>query len=182
MATLRADARRNRDAVLAAAHEAFATEGTGVSLDEIARRAGVGPGTVHRHFASKGALIAAVLSDRLTRMIDDVAHRPFEDSLRELATEGQRNLALSAAVTDGGELGDQVVALAADFMGALAGSLRDAQEAGRVRADVTMLDIHAVVRGVVAMERDLPPDRQGLGLDIILRGLRPAGARGSDDG
>ena len=59
---LRADARRNRDNVLRAAREAFAESSYGVPLDEIAARAGVGPGTVYRHFPTKEALFQAVIS------------------------------------------------------------------------------------------------------------------------
>src|SRR5438876_7565800 len=62
---LRADAQRNRAKVLAAAQEAFAAEGIAVPLDEIARRAGVGAGTVYRHFPTKEALFEAVIADRL---------------------------------------------------------------------------------------------------------------------
>ena len=67
---LRADARRNRDRVLAAARELFASDGLSVSLDEIARRAGVGPGTVHRHFPAKENLIAAVAIARLEQIVE----------------------------------------------------------------------------------------------------------------
>src|ERR1700733_1381243 len=67
---LRADARRNRDRVLAAARELFANDGLSVSLDEIARRAGVGPGTVHRHFPAKEDLIAAVAIGRLEQIVE----------------------------------------------------------------------------------------------------------------
>ena len=66
---LRADARRNREQVLRAAQQLFATEGLGVSLDEIARRAGVGPGTVHRHFPAKEALYLAVATDMLEQLV-----------------------------------------------------------------------------------------------------------------
>src|ERR1700677_445413 len=66
---LRADARRNRERVLRTAQQLFATEGLGVSLDEIARRAGVGPGTVHRHFPSKEALYLAVATDQLQQLV-----------------------------------------------------------------------------------------------------------------
>jgi AcrR family transcriptional regulator len=62
---LRAGARRNREQVLRAAGGLFATEGLSVPLDEIARRAGVGPGTVHRHFPAKETLFAAVAASRL---------------------------------------------------------------------------------------------------------------------
>src|SRR6059058_3311569 len=65
----RADARRNRERVLQTAQQQFATEGLGVSLDEIARRAGVGPGTVNRHFPTKEALYLAVATAQLERLV-----------------------------------------------------------------------------------------------------------------
>ena len=68
---LRADARRNRERILAAATAAFAADGLSVPLDEIARRAGVGPGTLYRHFPAKEALWEAVLHDRLQRLADE---------------------------------------------------------------------------------------------------------------
>ena len=68
---LRADARRNRERILAAATAAFAAEGLSVPLDEIARRAGVGPGTLYRHFPAKETLWEAVLHDRLRRLADE---------------------------------------------------------------------------------------------------------------
>src|ERR1700756_2606712 len=66
---LRADARRNRERVLRTAQQLFATDGLGVSLDEIARRAGVGPGTVHRHFPAKETLYLAVAIDMLQQLV-----------------------------------------------------------------------------------------------------------------
>jgi AcrR family transcriptional regulator len=79
---LRADARRNRERILAAATAAFAAEGLAVPLDEIARRAGVGPGTLYRHFPAKEALWEAVLYDRLQRLADEaeVLHRATDPS------------------------------------------------------------------------------------------------------
>ena len=68
---LRADARRNRERILAAATAAFAADGLSVPLDEIARRAGVGPGTLYRHFPAKETLWEAVLHDRLQRLADE---------------------------------------------------------------------------------------------------------------
>ena len=68
---LRADARRNRNRVLEAARAAFGAEGSDVSLDEIARRAGVGPGTVYRHFATKEALFEAVVFDRIGELVEE---------------------------------------------------------------------------------------------------------------
>ncbi|MFC7761813.1 TetR/AcrR family transcriptional regulator [Catellatospora bangladeshensis] len=66
---LRADARRNRAKVLQVAYEVFAAEGLGVPIDEIARRAGVGAGTVYRHFPTKEALYRAIVVDRVEHLV-----------------------------------------------------------------------------------------------------------------
>ena len=68
---LRADAARNRARVLEVAYDTFATEGLSVPIDEIARRAGVGAGTVYRHFPAKEDLFRAVVEDRIQRIIDE---------------------------------------------------------------------------------------------------------------
>src|SRR5436189_3893468 len=68
---LRADAARNRARVLKVAYQTFAAEGLAVPIDEIARRAGVGAGTVYRHFPTKEELYRAVIEDRLSRIVDD---------------------------------------------------------------------------------------------------------------
>ena len=67
---LRADAARNRARVLEVAYETFAAEGLAVPIDEIARRAGVGAGTVYRHFPTKEALFEAVIEDRVRSIVD----------------------------------------------------------------------------------------------------------------
>ena len=66
---LRADARRNRDRILHVAMQHFASRGIGASLEEIARAAGVGPGTLYRHFPSREALLAAALEDRQAELL-----------------------------------------------------------------------------------------------------------------
>ena len=68
---LRADAARNRARVLEVAYETFAADGLGVPIDEIARRAGVGAGTVYRHFPTKEDLFRAVVQDRIQRIVSD---------------------------------------------------------------------------------------------------------------
>src|SRR3954470_16851858 len=70
---LRADAVRNRERVLEVAYETFAEEGLSVPIDEIARRAGVGAGTVYRHFPTKEPLFEAIASDRIQYLIDSAA-------------------------------------------------------------------------------------------------------------
>ena len=68
--SMRADARRSIEAILAAAGELFAARGSEVQMDEIAERAGLGMGTLYRHFATKQALLAAIIARRLVAMID----------------------------------------------------------------------------------------------------------------
>ena len=68
---VRSDAVRNRQRVLEVADAVFAAEGMGVSTDEIARRAGVGPGTLYRHFPTKEALFMAVAVKRVNESIDE---------------------------------------------------------------------------------------------------------------
>src|SRR6188472_2287979 len=68
---VRADAARNRARVLEIAYETFAAEGLSVPIDEVARRAGVGAGTVYRHFPTKEALFQAVFEDRVRHIVDD---------------------------------------------------------------------------------------------------------------
>ncbi len=67
---LRADARRNRERVLTVAQEAFATEGLAVSIPEIARRAGVGVGTIYRQFPTKEALFEAIVVEGMTAILE----------------------------------------------------------------------------------------------------------------
>src|ERR1035438_4717379 len=98
---LRADARRNRQRLLQAATDAFAAEGLSVPLDEPARRAGVGPGTLYRHFLTKEALFEAVLYDRLQRLADDArALRCAEDPAAALLAFISRLVAAAAPTRD----------------------------------------------------------------------------------
>ena len=80
--SVRADAQRNREHILQVAHDAFAESGT-TSLNEIAKRAGVGPGTLYRHFPTRAALILAVYRRDVQRLVDSVddllrTHAPLD--------------------------------------------------------------------------------------------------------
>ena len=183
----RADAVRNRAKILAAADEAFACAGTEVPLDDVAARAGVGAGTVHRHFPTKEALVSAVVAGRLGRLADtaetlvaglgDPAGRPgaageaFAGFLVELVEHARHNMALSEAL--GGTLGVEGDEQARRLTAALAELLAAAQRDGAVRGDLTVVELHAVVGGALAMERHLPAGRTGLGLEVVVQGLRP---------
>ncbi|MFC8731747.1 TetR/AcrR family transcriptional regulator [Luteimicrobium sp. NPDC057192] len=183
----RADAVRNRAKILAAADEAFAAAGTDVPLDDVAARAGVGAGTVHRHFPTKEALVSAVVAGRLGRLADaadalvaglgadaspGAPGEAFSGFLVELIEHARHNVALSEAL--GGTLGVEGDEQARRLSAALADLLAAAQRDGAVRADLTVAELHAVVGGALAMERHLPAGRTGLGLEVVVRGLRPS--------
>jgi AcrR family transcriptional regulator len=153
---LRADARRNRDRVLEAARAAFGDEGSDVSLDEIARRAGVGPGTVYRHFATKEALFEAVVLDRMGELVEEaraLTDDPdpggaFSSFIERLGREGALKRDLVEVLADDGihlQLGGAPIVRA--LIDALAELLRRAQRAGDVRRDIGVDDVMALLTG-----------------------------------
>ena len=155
---LRADAQRNRDKVLRAAQDAFATSGYGVPLDEIAAMAGVGPGTVYRHFPSKEELFEAVVTARLARphrrrarpANDPDPGQAFFGFLGRFRQEAAAKRDLPDAIAIPGSLQDELHA-ALDVL------LRRAQQAGAVRADVTTQDLMALLKGLLSTINDRPP-------------------------
>jgi AcrR family transcriptional regulator len=176
---LRADAQRNRDKVLRAAQEAFAASGYGVPLDEIAALAGVGPGTVYRHFPSKEELFEAVVTVRLRDLIaaarglaDDPDPGPaFFGFLGRFRQEVAAKRDLPDAIAVPGALQDELRA-ALDVL------LRRAQQAGAVRADISTQDLMALLKGLLHTINDRPPGGgdQGLAgrlLAVVFDGLRP---------
>ncbi len=166
--------------MLAAARTSFAEEGPDVPLDVIAERAGVGAGTVHRHFPTKEALIAAVVTDRLAGLGERAsaladAERPtdaFFSFVRELTEQARHNIVLSSALPGAGA-GPESAEAGEALASALGVLLERAQQAGGVRPDLTVSDLHAILSGVIAIERNLSPDHRGMGLEIVLAGLRP---------
>ena len=153
---LRADALRNRDRVLEAARAAFGTQGSDVSLDEIARRAGVGAGTVYRHFPTKEALFEAVVVDRMGELVgearafvdDPDPGRAFSTFVERLAREGAVKRDLVEALASNGihlQLGEAPIVRA--LTDVLAELLRRAQRAGTVRSDISVDDVMALLTG-----------------------------------
>ncbi|MBO0826554.1 MAG: TetR/AcrR family transcriptional regulator [Streptosporangiales bacterium] len=155
---LRADARRNRDRVLAAAQEAFAEHGVGVPLDEIARRAGVGAGTVYRHFPTKEALFEAVVVHQVDELIEEAAGlarsedpgAAFFDFLGRLAETATTKRDLTDVLAGSGvDLGAAVAERSEAMMKALGRLLRRGQRAGAVRTDIGMPDLTALLKGAI---------------------------------
>ncbi len=172
----RADARRNYDKVLAAAREAFAEGGASTSLEEIARKAGVGIGTLYRHFPTRQDLLESVYADdveAVCRSADEVADLPPWEAL---ATWLQRFVgylgtkrALAEAVNFDSELfqnGRASVHAVGEQL------LSRAQQAGTARPEVTFDDVLRLIAGITMIEFVQPGQRErvlGMALDGIRR-------------
>jgi AcrR family transcriptional regulator len=175
----RADARRNREKILRAARDAFAASGYGVPLDEIAARAGVGPGTVYRHFPSKEELFKEVVTTRVRDLADDARARSgdadpgqaFFGFLMRIRQEAAAKRDLPEAIAITGSLQDELLA-ALDVL------LRRAQEAGAVRPEITTPDLIILLKGLLQSIKDAPPGTASQALTdrllaVVADGLRP---------
>jgi AcrR family transcriptional regulator len=181
----RADAVRNRTRVLEAADAVFLAKGTGASTEEVARAAGVGVGTVFRHFPTKEALLAAVFTARLERMAEEadalaassvepgVALFSFFTSMVERAATKQAFVdALAAAGVD---VQQRASGMGRELREAMDALLARAQRAGAVRDDIRAADLIALLIGVsrAAEHAGWDPEAQARTLRVVLDGLRP---------
>ena len=156
---LRADARRNRALVLEAAAACFADAGDSVPIDEIARRAGVGVGTVCRHFATKQDLIDAVIEDMCVSLVTDAeaalasedAGSAFETFVFQLAEMQARHRALAEQMATNPELPVAAQAAKAQLRSASRELVDRAQQAGAVRDDVSPADISLLFAGIAGV-------------------------------
>ena len=178
---MRADARRNYQRLLAAAGTAFAERGADdVSLEEIARRAGVGIGTLYRHFPTRQALLEAVYRDQVDALEVLVAELLQSDApgaalaewLAALMAFGKAKRSLTAAMLDSGLLSSCKEML----HGATDGLLARAQQAGAVRADVQGADVMRLTHAVsLAADMGQDPGQAERMLALVLGGvLNPA--------
>ncbi|WP_167537049.1 TetR/AcrR family transcriptional regulator [Micromonospora terminaliae] len=177
----RADARRNYDALIAAAQEVFGECGAGASLEEIARRAGVGIGTLYRNFPKRRDLFEAVYVEEvraLSASAADLADLPPWDALvawlhRFVAYVGTKRALAEELVHDS----EVFRSCRTEIYAAGEPLLRRAQEAGVARPDATFDDVVRLVSGIMAYQFFEPAQRDRV-LTIALDGLRhPAAAR-----
>jgi AcrR family transcriptional regulator len=180
---LRADAARNRARVLAAAQEAFAAEGLAVPLDEIARRAGVGAGTVYRHFPTKEALFEAVMLDRVTRLVDYAKNlagsadpgAAFFDFLHRMivGAAASKDLVDAILATDL-EHASLMIAAKQDLQAAGAELLTRAQQADAVRPDIGITELMTLLSGAVSALHQQPGETHlhGMVFAVLRDGLR----------
>ncbi|WP_217242223.1 TetR/AcrR family transcriptional regulator [Streptomyces sp. AC555_RSS877] len=180
---LRADARRNRERLLEVAGRAFSETGTDASLEAIAKDAGVGIGTLYRHFPTREALLEAVYRNELARVCDSVtellAQLPPDQAMRRwmdlfidyLATKQGMGDALKAVIASGDE--DPFAESLDRISTAISTLLHAGAEVGVLRSDVDPLDVGFSLGGVLLITSDKGlRDRAGRMLDLLLDGLR----------
>jgi AcrR family transcriptional regulator len=182
----RADALRNRETVLRTATRVFAEEGTQVSLGRIAERAGVGAGTVYRHFPNKEILLEAVLAEHVEGLVaaaDRWTARAapgealFGFLLEVIEKSAGHQSACDALTADRGWPRALLAAAVQRFDGALDGLLRNAKQAGAIRADVRVDDLSALAVGGAALCSAHRDRARGARLvRLLLDGLRPTTA------
>ncbi|GAA4574858.1 TetR/AcrR family transcriptional regulator [Planotetraspora kaengkrachanensis] len=176
----RADARRNFDALLVAAREAFAQHGTGASLEDIARRAGVGIGTLYRNFPTRQDLFDAVYVDdveALCREAEKVAGLPPWEALVAWLRRFVGYVATKAAISEALSRESAMFRSCREAMyGAGEPLFARAQEAGEARADIGFDDLLRLVSGITGASFVDDEQRERV-LGIALDGVRarPAG-------
>src|SRR5436305_4877566 len=182
---LRADARRNRDAVLAAAKRLFADQGLDAQMPDVARAASVGVGTVYRHFATKDELIAALVAERFERLAESVRENLEAKDTWEgfcgfirFATQIQADdRGLCEVMGSRPEMMD-AAALAAGLPELCDRLVKRAQDAGKLRRDIEWEDIPMIACGLGSVtQASIGPatGRWPRLVEIILDGLRAPG-------
>jgi len=185
--TQRADARRNREAVLEAARKQFAQHGLDCQMEDIARSAGVGVGTVYRHFPNKEALLDALIAVRFTTL----AERTAEALEREDPWEAFCELMRWSARTQAEDRGLSEVLASRPLVGEAAAAksglvelsaklMRKAQRTGDMRKDLLVEDIPTMICGLSAVtgaaEGSMPAMNWERFLEVMLDGMRAPGS------
>ncbi|OHV36019.1 MULTISPECIES: TetR/AcrR family transcriptional regulator [Pseudofrankia] len=179
---LRADARRNRDRLLEVAVRAFSQDGPDIALEAIAKEAGVGIGTLYRHFPTREALVDAAYRNELDRLCDSVdgllATMPPDQALRAwmehfidyMSTKRGMGDALRALIASGG---DPFSHSRDRLTGAVTALLRAGSSAGTLRSDVPPDDVLISLSGLSLAAADLRDrDQAGRLLDLLMDALR----------
>jgi AcrR family transcriptional regulator len=176
----RADARRNYDKLVTSAREVFAEQGSDATLEEISRRAGVGIGTLYRHFPAREDLIEAAYVDGVEEICAAVAKHDGEDPWEALKAWLLELVGFAATKR---VLADEMFAYldrGAPVFKSCSGAIYDAaepllkraQEAGEVREDVDIGDVTKMVSGIAGLRTVERPQVERL-VGIALDGLRP---------
>jgi AcrR family transcriptional regulator len=174
----RADARRNYEKLVAAAREEFGEHGTSAPLEDVAARAGLGIGTLYRHFPTRQALLEAVYVDEveaMARAADDLASLPPWEALTQWFQQyvgfAATKKALTEALLEAAPDSDVLLACRTALTGAGTGLIERAQRAGVVRPDTDFLDVGRLVSGIAMVPTADPEQKQRM-LQLALDGLR----------
>lgn len=178
---MRADARRNYEALLVAADELFTAHGPSVSLDEIARRAGVGNATLYRHFPDRRDLLVAVCVGEVEALCalgeelqaDSDAGKALTSWLRAYIDHVSAKHGLAAAFATGRRDDSELVAACQSVVEAIGTSLlRRAQKDGAVRTDVKLPDVITLVNAIAMATETTDHRNANRMLAIVLAGIR----------
>ncbi len=183
----RADARRNRERVLAAAADVLSECGLSAPMEEIARRAGVGVGTVCRNFPTKQAMVDAVLAVRYEQLLEDAldglsnpdAGQAFESFVVALSAFQARHRALAEQMAKDMDPRATSADARERLWAAISELVARAQAVGTVRPDIGPADVAMLLSGVAhatALAGDVQLTLRDRYVRIILDGLRPHGA------
>jgi AcrR family transcriptional regulator len=181
---MRSDARRNRERVLVAAEDVFSEMGLRAQIDEVARRAGVGVGTVCRHFPTKQALVEAVLEAMYESLLADARRAlrqpdpgaAFQTFFFALSEFQARHRALAEHMATEIDLPVSAQSVRDALRGAIGELVTRAQDAGAIRPDIGPADVAMLFSGVAhatALAGDLQPVLRERYVALILDGLRP---------
>lgn len=181
---LRADAAKNRERILEAAEATFTAEGVAAPIDAVAQRAGVGVGTVYRHFPTKEALFEAIVTARLDDLCESIRQLAEAESPDEAVFSFLREFGRQASAKQ--DLFDAMDAAGLDIKSTCAGSVEEltrgidlllerAKAAGAVRGDVATAEVMALIVGAChSKQDDLVCQRM---VEIVCDGIRtPAAA------
>jgi len=180
---LRRDAALNREKILLAAREVFGRHGLGVTLDDVARHAGVGVGTVYRRFPDKETLVRALfeqdLGIRQASAERALAHpdpwEGFVDFLTEMGADLAENRGLQEVIMLGSHSSEPIETVRGGMLPFLEALIKRAQESGDLRAEITPSDIPVVVQMLSAASQFTQgkrPDVWRRYFEIVLNGIR----------
>jgi AcrR family transcriptional regulator len=175
---MRADARRNYEKLVTAARAVFTEDGTSAPLEDIAARAGVGIGTLYRHFPTRQALLEVVYLEEveaMARSADELSELPPWEALsqwlhRYVGFAGTKR-ALNEALLEAAPDSDVLLSCRTAISGAGTALVERAQRAGVVRPDTDFMDIGRLVAGIAMVPTADPEQKQRM-LELALDGLR----------
>jgi AcrR family transcriptional regulator len=178
---VRSDAKANRDRILAAAEAVFTEAGAAGSTDDVAKRAGVGIGTVFRHFPTKQSLLEATVLrhfEHLTEYAQGLAGAAdpaaaLREVIETIIGGGAAKIVMVGLLVEESGMTDAAIEASRTLREAVANLLRRAQDTGAVRSDVSVDELYLLIRGLsqATATAAVSPETLRRAMDIVLNGL-----------